>query len=47
MSCSKVSPSLLGTDGGEIDGGRSKALRSSPGKTSDGVEKNCAKPREK
>ena len=30
-----------------MDGGRSKDRRSRPGKTSDGVEKNCAKPSEK
>jgi hypothetical protein len=47
MSSAKVSPFLLGADGGEIEGGRSNALRSNPGKTSEEVEKNWAKPREK
>jgi hypothetical protein len=40
MSSANVSPFRLGAEGGEIDGGRSSALRSSPGKTSEGVEKN-------
>jgi hypothetical protein len=42
-----VSPDLFGTAGGSMDGGRSRDRRSRPGKTSDGVEKNCAKPSEK
>jgi hypothetical protein len=47
MSSAKVSPFLLGAEGGDIDGGRRSALRSKPGKTSVDVEKNWANPREK
>jgi hypothetical protein len=47
MSSPKISPFLFGTHGGEMDGGRRRELRSRPGKTSEGVEKNCAKPSEK
>lgn len=47
MSSAKISPDRFGTDGGRSAGGRSNDVWSSPGKTSDGVVKKCAKPREK
>ncbi len=43
----KVSAERLGTDGGMIEGGRRRPSRFRPGKTSVGVLKKTAKPREK